>query len=224
MINILMNTYNIVNPAYIEELKNYIKPHHRVCVIPFAFREKEIPTNDIWQNFYAEDRGIYRQGMESMFSRFNIGKSQISYINYFEDSPKTAFEKCSACDILYFTGGLPDKLYDRLKEFKLVELLSRHSKIMMGDSAGAVIQFRQFHLSPDADYPHFSYYNGLDIIKNFELEVHYADTAVQNESIQKVITEKKIPVVALPDDSILIVDNLAITSLGLNKIFLPVSS
>lgn len=221
MINILMNTYNVVNPAYIEELKNYIKPYHKVCVIPFSFREKEIPTNDVWQKFYSKDCGIFRHGLETMFSRFNIKKSQISYINYFDDSPETAFKKSSTCDIIYFTGGLPDKLYNRLKEFNLVETLSRHSKIMMGDSAGAVIQFKQFHLSPDADYTHFSYYNGLDIIKNFELEVHYANTAAQNESIQKVITEKKIPVVALPDNSILIVDNLAITSLGSNKIFLP---
>ena len=110
MINILMNTYNVVNPAYIEELKNYIKPYHKVCVIPFSFREKEIPTNDVWQKFYSKDCGIYRHGLETMFSRFNIKKSQISYINYFDDSPETAFEKSSTCDIIYFTGGLPDKL------------------------------------------------------------------------------------------------------------------
>ena len=116
MINILMNTYNVVNPAYIEELKNYIKPHHKVCVIPFSFREKEIPTNNVWQKFYSKDCGIYRHGLETMFSRFNIKKSQISYINYFDDSPETAFEKCSACDIIYFTGGLPDKLYERLSK------------------------------------------------------------------------------------------------------------
>ena len=216
-----MNTYNIQNPVYIAELKKYIKPYHKICVIPFSFRDNDIPTGDVWQKFYSKSYGVYRLGLETMFSRFDIKKSQITYVNYYDDTPKSALSKCTNSDIVYFTGGLPDKLYMRLQEFNLVEYLSSYNKIMMGDSAGAVIQFSQFHLSPDTDYSHFSYYTGLDIIKNFALEVHYSNSTTQNESIQKVITDKKIPVFALLDDSIIIVDESNITSLGSTKVFFP---
>ena len=221
MINILMNTYNIQNSVYITELKKYIKPCHKVCVIPFSFRTNDIPSNEVWKTFYSKEMGIYRHGFERMFFQFDIKKEQLTYINYFEDTPDSALKKCANSDIVYFTGGLPDKLYLRLQEFNLVDYLSHHNKIIMGDSAGAVIQFREYHLSPDADYSKFSYYTGLDMLKNFNIEVHYTGSIAQDESIHKVTAEKHIPVLALIDDSIIIAANNNITCLGSVKTSFP---
>lgn len=91
----------------------------------------------------------------------------------------------------------------------------------MGDSAGAVIQFKEYHLSPDADYSKFSYYTGLDMLKNFNIEVHYTGSIAQDDSIQKVTAEKHIPVLALIDDSIIIAASNNITCLGSVKISFP---
>lgn len=221
MINILMNTYNITNHIYITKLKNYIKSEHTVCVIPFAFREKDIPSNTIWDELYSKEYGKYRLGLESIFYKFGISSSQIEYINYYTDTPKTALTKCIHSDIIYFTGGLPDLLYKRLQDFALVDYISQYTGIIMGDSAGALIQFANYHLSPDSDYPSFSYFTGLNILRNFELEVHYTNSQIQNQSIQKVLEDKKLPVLALPDDSIIIIDNSIIYTLGSVKLFLP---
>ncbi len=221
MINILMNTYNITNQMYIIALKEYIKSTHTVCVIPFAFREKDIPCNAVWEELYSKSHGKYRVGLESIFAKFGISSSQIEYINYFTDTPKTALTKCIQSDIIYFTGGLPDLLYKRLQEFALIDCLTQHTGIIMGDSAGALIQFANYHLSPDNDYPDFTCLSGLDILKNFELEVHYTNSPIQNKSIENILATKRLPVLALPDDSIVIADNYMMHTLGSVKLFLP---
>ena len=68
--------------------------------------------------------------------------------------------------------------------------LMRHDRIVMGYSAGAVIQLSEYHLSPDEDYPEFRYYNGLPYLNDFYLEVHYEGTDIQNAAIQRVIAER----------------------------------
>ena len=48
-----------------------------------------------------------------------------------------------------------------------------HDGVMMGYSAGAVIQLAEYHLSPDDVYPEFEYYEGLPCLNDFYMEVHY---------------------------------------------------
>ena len=81
-------------------------------------------------------------------------------------------------------------MMDRIKEFDLYDILMQHDGILMGYSAGAVIQLAEYHLSPDDDYPEFKYYEGLPYLNDFYMEVHYEGTAVQDESIQRVLAER----------------------------------
>ena len=84
-------------------------------------------------------------------------------------------------------------MMDRIKEFDLYDILMQHDGILMGYSAGAVIQLAEYHLSPDDDYPEFKYYEGLPYLNDFYMEVHYEGTAVQDESIQRVLAERGKP-------------------------------
>ncbi|MDE5995351.1 MAG: Type 1 glutamine amidotransferase-like domain-containing protein, partial [Eubacterium sp.] len=101
-----------------------------------------------------------------------------------------AAQKIENADIIYFLGGLPDKMMDRIKEFGLLDILKNYDGIVMGYSAGAVIQLAEYHLSPDDDYSEFAYYEGIPYLDNFYMEVHYQGTAVQNESIKRVLAER----------------------------------
>ncbi|MCI5730095.1 MAG: peptidase E [Eubacterium sp.] len=219
MTHILMNTYKISNPHYLSVLQKYIKPSHKICVVPFSFRESDIPSDEVWQKLYSEKNGIFRKGLVSVYEKFGISETQIEYIDYFTDTQQTAKKMIQNADVLYFTGGLPDKMYERLDEFGLIPAIQSFDGIVMGDSAGAVIQFDCYHLSPDRDYPDFSYYEGLHLLTGFQIEVHYENQKIQNESIQKVIAEKKVPVYAMPDDSILICENSSVVTLGDVKFF-----
>ncbi len=89
-----------------------------------------------------------------------------------------------------------------------------YKKIIIGSSAGAMVQIKDYHITPDEDYGTFTYNKGLNLIKNFGVEVHYEATNLQNYFIKKVLSEKKDIIYALKDNGGIIVENDSIKLLG----------
>ncbi len=197
MINILLEGYDINSPWLLESLKSYIQPFHRVTVIALAFCETRVKNLDDWNYLYAKDTGTYCAGIAEAFSDYGIAENQIEFINYFTDTPETANAKIQDADILYFLGGLPDRMMQRIHEMQIYDSIVHHEGIVMGYSAGALIQLCEYHLTPDKDYPVFGYYSGIPFIDDFYLEVHYEETSEQKESIKRVLREKNKPVYAI---------------------------
>ena len=220
MVNILLEGYDIDAPWLYEELKNYIMPYHTVAVVAFSFRDNSVKSLADWEAFYKKDGGKYYSAIVGGFSAYGILEENVKFINYFTDTKETARAKVENADIIYFLGGLPDRMFDRIKEFDLYDTLLSHDGIMMGYSAGAVIQLAEYHLSPDDDYPKFDYYEGLPFLSDFYLEVHYEGTAIQNEAIKRVISErgKTVYATSLLQGAIL-VDSGKIKLLGDVKVY-----
>lgn len=103
-------------------------------------------------------------------------------------------EKILNSSILMLTGGAPDLMMKRIKEKKLKKLIKNYKGIMIGYSAGAMIQLDSYHISPDEDYPKFLYQTGLGCLSGFAIEPHFRRSKVQLQSIEKVKSEKQIPV------------------------------
>jgi len=190
MVNILLEGFKISDPWIYDELKNYIKPSHKVVVIAFSFRDSLIKNNDDWNTLYSRENGQYYKGIIDSLTDYGVSEDNITFINYFADTKETAAQKVADSDIIYFPGGLPDRMMERIKEFELYEVLTKYDGIVMGNSAGALIQLSEYHLSPDRDYPEFKYYDGLPYLDNFYMEVHYMNTDIQNESINRVLSER----------------------------------
>lgn len=220
MINILLEGYEI-NASYLyDDLKNYILPNYSVAVVAFSFRDREVKNSKDWNLLYSKENGIYYNGIVSGFTAYGISENNITFVNYFEDTKESAKQKAEKADILYFTGGRPDRMMDRIKEFDLVYVLKKHNGIIMGYSAGAVIQLSEYHISPDKDYKEFQYYDGLGYLNDFYLEVHYENTKVQNKAIQRVLAERGKTVYATAFMSgAVIVDNGNVKLLGDVKTF-----
>ena len=206
MVNILLESYNIDAPWLYDELKKYIKPNHSVAVIAFSFRDSRVKSLSDWNALYSKENGRFYDGIVRGFMSYGIAENNIRFINYFTDTKESAKQKIIEADIVYFLGGLPDRMMERIKEFDLYDVLMQHNKIIMGYSAGAVIQLAEYHLSPDDDYSEFGYYEGLPYLDDFYLEVHYEGTAVQDESIKRVLFErlKTVYATALGSGAILI--------------------
>lgn len=216
MINILLESvFDIDAPWISTELKNYIKPYHSVAVVAFSFRDNRVKCLSDWDSLYSKEQGSFYHGIVDRFTSYGIHEESISFINYFADTKESATQKVKTADIIYFSGGLPDKMLDRIVEFDLYDALMQHDGIIMGDSAGAVIQLAEYHLAPDADYPMFNYYKGLSYLDDFYLQVHYENTPVQNEAIQRVLAErgKRVYATAFKKGAIL-VDNGDIKLIG----------
>lgn len=220
MINILLEGYDIDASWIYNELKNYIKPHHSVAVMAFSFRDSQVKTLLDWNALYSKENGRYYGGIVGGITAYGIPEENISFINYFTDTRESAAQKIKTADIIYFLGGLPDRMMDRIREFDLYNVLMAHNGILMGYSAGAVIQLAEYHLSPDEDYPEFKYFEGLPYLNDFYMEVHYEGTEVQDEAIRRVLSErgKTVYATAVRSGAIL-VDNGNIKLIGDVKIF-----
>jgi len=117
-------------------------------------------------------------------------------------------------DIVFLTGGLPEVAVERVLNKGLLSSIG-DSKIIIGVSAGALMQLSNYFVSPDKDYPQFMYFQGLGLInKNFYIEVHYEGNDVQKNGIKKVLKEKTDTVYAIKDTGGIIIDNNMITLRG----------
>ncbi len=220
MINILLEGYDIDADWLCGELKKYIKPTYSVAVVAFSFRDNRVRSIADWNLLYSRESGKYYGGIVGGFASYGIPESNITFINYFADTKESAARKIEKADIVYFPGGLPDRMMDRIKEFELYDILMKHDGIIMGYSAGAVIQLSEYHLSPDDDYPEFRYYKGLPYLNGFYIEVHYEGTEIQNAAIRRVIAERGKPVYATSTGrGAIIIDNGNIKTIGNVKVF-----
>lgn len=113
-------------------------------------------------------------------------------------------------------------MMERIDDFNLRDAILQFQGVVMGYSAGALIQLQEYHLSPDQDYPEFTYFKGLPILKDFYLEVHYEDSPVQNEAIQRVLEERQKTIYAMVTDrAAIVVDGSKVNFLGDIKVFTP---
>lgn len=196
MVNILLEGYDIDAPWLCGELKPYIKPTFSVAVLAFSFRDSAVRSIADWDALYSRENGKYYDAITRGFAAYGIPADRITFVNYLADTHKSAARKIADADILYFPGGLPDRMMDRIHEFGLFDILRGFDGIVMGYSAGALIQLSEYHLSPDDDYPEFQYGQGLPYLHDFYLEVHYEDTEVQKDAIRRVLAERGKPVYA----------------------------
>lgn len=179
----------------------------------------EIPDRKTWEKHYLPGREIYNV-LTGAYGAYGIPKENIQFVGWYHDAPETALEKIGEADVLFLTGGLPDVFYSRLEEWGLVEPIRQFPGIVMGCSAGAMMQMTEYHITPDEDYDTYGYYPGLGLLEGFEPEVHYAASEVQKESIRRYLRERGKPVYAMTNQGGLVVRDGEITPMARCTAFL----
>lgn len=200
MVNIMLSRSYIDNPYLYLYFKKYIKKGMKVLVIPWSFRP-------------GADYDTYRPGGEryqmliNQFIPYDIPERDIEWLDYYNDNHEIAARKIQKADLIYLTGGLPDKFFERIEEFNIKPNLEAFNGVMLGISAGAVIQFGTYHLSKDDDYKKFDIYPGLNIINDFGVEVHYGDRRrIQDKALKKANLIIPRTYYTIPDAGALIKD------------------
>ncbi|MBU3143763.1 Type 1 glutamine amidotransferase-like domain-containing protein [Clostridium sp. CF012] len=168
---------------------------------------------------YNKLNGGYYSNIVLPFLAYGIREDNIRWVNYFEDDKDSSKDKIDTSDIIFFTGGFPDKIMSRLAEFDLINTIEHHQAIIMGWSAGAMMQCYSYYISPDKAYRKFRYEIGLNCIKDFAVEVHYKNTEVQNASIKKNINETGKNVYTTEAQSAIIADGCKVILLGNAKVY-----
>ena len=209
MTNILLSRGIIHHPHIFSHLKEYIKETDKAVILAFSFFPLWVPSKEAYDEIY-EKGGEYYQKMVDSFIPYGIPESNITWIHYFKDNQESAIKKIKQADIIYFPGGAPDLMMDRIREFGIKEVLEEHKRIFIGSSAGAMIQFKNYHISKDQDYHRFSYEEGLDLLKGFSIEVHYRRKKTQKRALRKVNRAFHHPIYTIPDDSAIIVNQAGV--------------
>ncbi|HAX03059.1 MAG: hypothetical protein A2Y45_06465 [Tenericutes bacterium GWC2_34_14] len=218
MINVLLSRGILGSQMLVEELKDVIKKEHKVAILLYSFFDHEFRSESDYQINYEKGSEYYVK-MVNSFSPYGIGEDQLLFINYYQDTKESAIKKIKEADILYFPGGAPDQMMRRIKEKGIQEAIESHKKIYIGSSAGAMIQFKDYYISIDADYPSFRYEEGLDLLKGFFLETHYRRRKTQKAGMRKVFRAHKMPIITCPDDGAVVVYDNEIILLGTSKLY-----
>ena len=207
MVNLLLSLNNFDENWCYNILKDIIKEDYKVLIVPFSYDEKWLSNESDWSKAFNSKDGTHYKEIVSPFLAYGIYENNINWINQFTDSIDLMKEKIKDTDIIFFTGGYPDKMMQRFKEYDLIYELENFKGIMIGASAGAMVQISEFHITKDCDYKRYAYYKGLNIIKDFDIEVHFENKELQNLSILRCIREKKKVVYSISNDgAILVID------------------
>lgn len=67
---------------------------------------------------YSKENGKYYAGIINGLASYGIPERNISFVNYFADTKNSAAEKIEKADIVYFLGGLPDRMMERKIDWK----------------------------------------------------------------------------------------------------------
>ena len=180
MVNLLLSLNNFDENWCYSILKNIIKDNHNVLIIPFSYDDNWLKDKNDWNRAFSSEYGTHYKDIVSPFLSYGINENNIKWINQFVDSIDLMKLKIRNSDILFFTGGYPDKMMAKFQKYDLVHELENFNGIMIGTSAGAMVQIREYHITKDSDYERYSYYIGLNIIKDFDIEVHFENTELQN--------------------------------------------
>lgn len=201
-------------PFAINEVKKHLKPKMKVAVIGFSFFEPL--TEEEYFKYYGLD-SEYQTKLLNNFLDFEI--TDVKWVYYFNQSMEESLKIIEESDILYFPGGAPDLMFERIKERGLLEPLKNFKGIVIGSSAGAMIQLETFHISKDNEYFKFSLNEGLAYLDNFFIEVHYRRRKAQKSSLRKIRREFRKPIFTIPDNGMLIVKGNEVLPLGEAKLF-----
>lgn len=167
MVNIVLSTYDFNNDTCYPHIKEFLHPNMQVCIMPFSHDDILYEDYEKFDYVYDyDDPNSDFQAIARAFRDYGIEKIRIIHP---KDNLDMMFDKIIKSDILFFTGGDPVKAMERMQE--IIPMLELFDGIVMGASAGAMVQVEEFVIDGDG-YP-YSYHKGLGYILNTDIIVHY---------------------------------------------------
>lgn len=203
--NVLMSTYSLHQKWIKKYLEPHIVPQSKVAIIPFSFHDSWNDSPSAWEEAYSPKDGKYYREVVDQFTAYGIAESNIQWLHYFKHTEEEMAQMILESDIVFLTGGLPDLATARIKEKKIDAVLKSYTGHVIGASAGALIQLPTYYVSPDDDYVAFAYHDGLGLVQlPYYIEVHYNHSEVQQDCIEKALSEKTEELYALGDEGAII--------------------
>ncbi len=209
--NVLLNYYNFDGDWTEGKLKKYICGSHPL-VIPLAYRDFQCFDEASWQAVYGKNGEKYEKILRPFLS-YGLKEDDVKWLDYF-DGAENAKALIAQADLLFFTGGMPEKAILHMQELGITHLVQNFNGVVMGASAGAMLQLERYHITPDEDYASYGLWQGLGMVKGLDLEVHYLATELQNQCARRATQDECLPVYAIYHEGGLIVEGETVEKMG----------
>ncbi|MDO4466444.1 MAG: Type 1 glutamine amidotransferase-like domain-containing protein [Bacillota bacterium] len=203
--NVLLNINNFSEPFAYSVLKDIIKKNMRVLIIPFSYHEDWIKNAKDFDQHYQRGKDEY-EDIAKEFVNYGIPKRHIKVLHYYKYSNKKCKSMIYNADILFLIGGYPDKLLYRIDQKNIRKSIQNFRGIVMGTSAGAMVQFDHYHVTPEEEGQEYEYHDGLGLLSGFDIEVHYEETFNHLAGVLIDLKLHNVPIFALPNTGGMIID------------------
>ena len=211
MANVLLNYYNFDGEWARPHLNKIFSTKPRVLILPLAYREAQAWDNDSFLSVYGKGGEKYDNILRP-FLAYGYAEEEVAWLNPYDGSNHVE-QVCNA-ELLFFTGGMPEKAIARMVELGIVDVVKNFRGTVMGASAGAMLQLETYHITPDEDYDNYGIWHGLGLVRGLDLEVHYLATDLQRECTKRAVKELGLPVYQMWHEGGLLIEDGKVTVMG----------
>lgn len=171
-------------------------PEDKILVVPVCTMERYVSNQEEW-NAYFSPEGILSQKILAELGQVGAVSHNINFYNYIsKDAVRFSDYSC-----VILPGGDAPVGIQRLIAAGLDEQLKTYAGIIIGYSAGALLLFKRYFLSPNYYYKTFSICDGLGIISHkILIEVHFDRTSAMRDNIHYAIQQMGEPVIAIGNE------------------------
>ena len=127
---------------------------------------------------------------------------------------KQAQKILKTADVIYLAGGNPYIQLKYIKDNGLDAILQSFKGIIIGVSAGSMNQGKIAYYCKDEDYFETKIYDGIGLV-DVTIDPHY-DVLNEEQVSENRKWSEQIPIIGLPNDSFIVVNNGKVTIYGEN--------
>lgn len=158
----------------------------------------------------------YLNNIIKCFEKIGIEFSEIFDLEYNSDSNKLESFIKDEKEIIYFLmGGNPLTQMEIIKKFNLENRIKEHNGLVIGFCAGAINLSKYSIITTDEDFDKCQSYKGIERI-GIIIEPHYneIDDRNRNEELKDFAKQYNQTIYAIPDESIIVVEDDKIIECG----------
>ena len=207
MYSILFSKIELAGDMMVPKLKKIISKDSKVSIFPWTF-PKELNGEQLESDFFKKNGKRYQRYV-SFLLKLGVEEKNINICNCYSQNTKTLKKMIHNSDVLLFPGGNPEMLYSKVvQETEILYDIKHFNGIVIGESAGAVLQFKRYFITAKNNYYGYeAFYDGFGLLNDpFYLDVHTDSDIKYLNRLQQIANETKKSVYALYDDGCIIIN------------------
>jgi len=173
---VMKNCFLLLSKPY--AMVDYKKPlftsGDNIWVLPVCTMPDDVKDKSDFELKYSRN-GKLSKKLNDCLIQSGADETHIHYLNYYRPVDGEIKENIRTSDYIILPGGEMSSGYRRIRTFGLDAILRDTSATITGISAGALILFQEYFITPNWYYKTFSFDTGLGLLDpDWMIEVHYS--------------------------------------------------